>query len=63
MVLRGRFRQYWKAWLALGLLVAVAVAGGFVLTTASAGRRTRSPGSRRGTATTPSRTARSRSRS
>jgi hypothetical protein len=38
MVLRGRFRQYWKSWLALGLLVAVA--GGFVLTTASAGRRT-----------------------
>src|SRR5690348_12223661 len=38
MVLRGRFRQYWKSWLALGLLVAVA--GGFVLTTASAGHRT-----------------------
>ena len=38
MVLRGRFRQYWKAWLALSLLVAVA--GGFVLTTASAGHRT-----------------------
>jgi hypothetical protein len=38
MVLRMRFRQYWKAWLALGLLVAVA--GGFVLTTASAGHRT-----------------------
>src|SRR6266702_8244925 len=35
MVLRGRFRQYWKSWLALSLLVAVA--GGFVLTTASAG--------------------------
>jgi len=38
MVLRGRFRQYWKAWLALSLLVAIA--GGFVLTTASAGHRT-----------------------
>ncbi len=38
MVLRGRFRQYWKSWLALGLLVAAA--GGFVLTTASAGHRT-----------------------
>src|SRR5512142_1381209 len=38
MVLRGRFRQYWKAWLALSLLVAVA--GGFVLTTAAAGHRT-----------------------
>ncbi len=33
-----RFRQYWKSWLALSLLVAVA--GGFVLTTASAGHRT-----------------------
>jgi hypothetical protein len=38
MVLRGRFRQYWKSWLALSLLVAVA--GGFVLITASAGHRT-----------------------
>jgi hypothetical protein len=38
MVLRGRFRRYWKAWLALGLLVAIA--GGFVLSTASAGHRT-----------------------
>jgi hypothetical protein len=38
MVLRMRFRQYWKPWLALSLLVAVA--GGFVLTTASAGHRT-----------------------
>ena len=38
MVLRGRFRQYWKAWLALSVLVALA--GGFVLTTASAGHRT-----------------------
>jgi hypothetical protein len=38
MVLRARFRQYWKSWLALGLLVAVA--GGFVLTTAAAGHRT-----------------------
>jgi ABC-type lipoprotein release transport system permease subunit len=38
MVLRGRFRQFWKSWLALSLLVAVA--GGFVLITASAGHRT-----------------------
>src|SRR5690348_6118212 len=38
MVLRARFRQHWKSWLALSLLVAVA--GGFVLTTASAGHRT-----------------------
>jgi len=38
MVLRVRSRQYWKSWLALSLLVAVA--GGFVLTTASAGHRT-----------------------
>jgi hypothetical protein len=38
MVLRGRFRQYWKSWLALSLLVAVA--GGFVLIAASAGHRT-----------------------
>ena len=38
MVLRGRSRRYWKSWLALGLLVAVA--GGFVLTTAAAGHRT-----------------------
>ena len=38
MVLRARFRQYWKSWLALSLLVAVA--GGFVLATASAGHRT-----------------------
>ena len=38
MVLRMRFRQYWKPWLALSLLVALA--GGFVLTTASAGHRT-----------------------
>ena len=39
MVLCGRFRRcYWKSWLALGLLVAAA--GGFVLTTASAGHRT-----------------------
>ena len=29
MVLRGRFRQYWKSWLALSVLVALA--GGFVL--------------------------------
>ena len=38
MVLRARSRQYWKSWLALSLLVAVA--GGFVLITASAGHRT-----------------------
>ena len=38
MVLRVRSRQYWKSWLALSLLVAVA--GGFVLTTVSAGHRT-----------------------
>jgi putative ABC transport system permease protein len=38
MVLRGRFRQYWKSWLALSLLVAAA--GGFVLATADAGHRT-----------------------
>jgi ABC-type lipoprotein release transport system permease subunit len=38
MVLRGRFRRHWKSWLALSILVAVA--GGFVLTTASAGHRT-----------------------
>jgi hypothetical protein len=38
MVLRGRFRQYWKSWLALSVLVALA--GGFVLASAAAGRRT-----------------------
>jgi hypothetical protein len=38
MVLRGRFRQDWKSWLALSLLVAVA--GGFVMTAAAAGHRT-----------------------
>jgi putative ABC transport system permease protein len=38
MVLRGRFRLFWKSWLGLSLLVAVA--GGFVLTTAAAGHRT-----------------------
>ena len=38
IVLRARFRQYWKSWLALSLLVAVA--GGFVLITAAAGHRT-----------------------
>ena len=38
MVLRGRFRQYWKSWLALSVLVAVA--GGFVMAAAAAGRRT-----------------------
>ena len=38
MVLRGRFRQYWKSWLALSLLIAVA--GGFALSAAMAGRRT-----------------------
>jgi hypothetical protein len=38
MVFRGRFRQYWKSWLALSVLVAVG--GGFVLSAAAAGRRT-----------------------
>jgi ABC-type lipoprotein release transport system permease subunit len=38
MVLRGRFRQHWKSWLALSVLVAVA--GGFVLAAAAAARRT-----------------------
>jgi ABC-type lipoprotein release transport system permease subunit len=38
MVVQGRFRQYWKSWLALSLLVAVA--GGFVLATAISARRT-----------------------
>ena len=38
VVLRARFRTYWKSWLTLGLLVAVA--GGFVLAAADAGHRT-----------------------
>ena len=38
MVFRGRFRQYWKSWLALSVLVAVA--GGFVLAATAAARRT-----------------------
>lgn len=38
MVLRGRLRQYWKSWPALSVLVALA--GGFVLASAAAGRRT-----------------------
>lgn len=38
MVLRGRFRQYWKSWLALCGLVAVA--GGSVLAATAAGSRT-----------------------
>ncbi len=38
MVFRGRFRQHWKSWLALSVLVAVA--GGFVMAAAAAGRRT-----------------------
>ena len=38
MVMQGRFRQYWKSWLALSVLVAVA--GGFVLATAVSARRT-----------------------
>lgn len=38
MVLRGRFRQHWKAWLALSVLVAVA--GGVVLAVAAAAGRT-----------------------
>ncbi len=37
-VLRSRFRQYWKAWLALSVLVAVA--GGSVLAVVAAARRT-----------------------
>src|ERR1700733_11416722 len=43
MVLRGRLRQYWKSWLALSVLVALA--GGFVLATAAGGpgRRARRP--------------------
>ena len=44
MVLRGRLRQYWKSWLALSVLVAVA--GGFVLAAAVAAQpdRGRLPG-------------------
>jgi MacB-like periplasmic core domain/FtsX-like permease family len=38
MVLRARSRQYWKSWLALSVLVAVA--GGFVLSAAVTARRT-----------------------
>ena len=38
MVLRGRFRQHWKSWLALSVLVAVA--GGFVLAATVTARRT-----------------------
>ena len=38
MVFRGRLRQHWKSWLALSVLVAVA--GGFVMAAAAAGRRT-----------------------
>jgi ABC-type lipoprotein release transport system permease subunit len=38
MVHRGRLRQHWKSWLALSVLVALA--GGFVLATTAAGRRT-----------------------
>ena len=38
MVFRGRFRQHWKSWLALSMLVAVG--GGFVLSAAATGRRT-----------------------
>jgi ABC-type lipoprotein release transport system permease subunit len=40
MMLRGRLRQYWKSWLALSLLVAVA--GGFVLAALAAAHRTAS---------------------
>ena len=40
MVLRGRLRRYWKSWLALSVLVAVA--GGFVLASTLAARRTAS---------------------
>jgi hypothetical protein len=38
MVLRGRFRQHWRSWLALSVLVAVA--GGSVLAAAATARRT-----------------------
>jgi putative ABC transport system permease protein len=38
MVLRGRFRQHWKSWLALSVLVAVA--GGSVMAATAAARRT-----------------------
>ncbi len=38
MLVQGRFRRYWKSWLALSLLVAVA--GGFVLATTVSARRT-----------------------
>jgi ABC-type lipoprotein release transport system permease subunit len=38
MVLRGRLRQHWKSWLVLSMLVTVA--GGFVLSAVTAGRRT-----------------------
>jgi hypothetical protein len=38
IVLRGRLRPHWKSWLALSVLVAVA--GGFVLATKAASRRT-----------------------
>ena len=38
MVLRGRFRQHWRSWLALSMLVAIA--GGFVLAATVAARRT-----------------------
>jgi hypothetical protein len=38
MVTSGRFRQHWKSWLALSVLVAVA--GGFVMAATAAARRT-----------------------
>src|SRR5438128_2294487 len=38
MVMSGRFRQHWKSWLALSVLVAVA--GGFVMAATAAARRT-----------------------
>jgi FtsX-like permease family protein len=38
MVLGGRFRQHWRSWLALSVLVAVV--GGFVLAAAAAARQT-----------------------
>jgi hypothetical protein len=38
MVVRGRFREHWKSWLALSVLAAVA--GAFVMIAAAAGRRT-----------------------
>ena len=57
MVLRGRFHQYWKSWLVLCGLVAVA--GGSVLAVTAAGSRTAAafPGFTSKTVTTSSCTA------